>query len=44
MRGAGYVLVVAASTAALAAIVYAASVEGVDLPHVLCWLEMMCAG
>jgi len=42
MRGAGYVLVIAVGTMALAAVIYVASVEGVGLAPILCWLEVLC--
>lgn len=44
MRSVGYVLVIAASTVALATVIYVASVEGVGLVPILCWLEVLCGG
>ena len=44
MKGAGYVLVVAAGSVALATAIYVASVEGVGLAPILCWLEVLCGG
>ena len=44
MRSAGYVLVIAAGTVALATMIYVASVEGVGLVPILCWLEVLCDG
>ena len=44
MRGAGYVLAIAAGTVALATVIYIASVEGVGLAPILCWLEVLCSG
>jgi hypothetical protein len=42
MRGVGYVLVIAAGTAALATVIYVASVESIGLAPILCWLEVLC--
>ena len=42
MRSVGYMLVIAAGTLALASVIYVASVEGVGLAPILCWLEVLC--
>jgi hypothetical protein len=44
MRNVGYVLVIAAGTVALATLIHVASVEGVGLAPILCWLEVLCGG
>ena len=44
MWGVGYVLVIAAGTTALATVIYVASVGGVGLEPILCWLEVLCGG
>ena len=44
MRNVGYVLVIAAGTVALATLIHVASLEGVGLAPILCWLEVLCGG